>query len=130
MERVVGSPSPFILANLFSDEALAAQRWEPFRPGVEVRWIYRTPHGTSSALLRYAPGATLERHVHPGYEHILVLSGSQTDDNGEHPAGTLIVHAPGSSHAISTTGGCIVLAVWEKAVHLTPAPAATGSATA
>jgi anti-sigma factor ChrR (cupin superfamily) len=115
---VIDGSVVMILRGLFSEQTLESECWEPFRDGIEVRWIYRTPSGCQAALLRYAPGASLVRHLHVGYEHILVLRGSQIDDNGEHLAGTLLIHAPGTSHAITSPNGCIVLAVWEKPVHV------------
>jgi quercetin dioxygenase-like cupin family protein len=117
-------PRPVILNDLFSDEALRSRAWEPFRKGIEICWMYRSPAAAAAALLRYSPGATLERHVHAGFEHILVLRGSQTDENGEHGPGTLLIHAPGTSHAIHSREGCTVLAIWEKAIHTAPATAA------
>ena len=111
--------SPLIVRNLFSETELDRQVWECFRPGIEIRRIYGgAPAAASAALLRYQPGAELPRHWHQGYEHILVLRGSQVDDNGEHNIGTLLIHPPGTSHAVRSPGGCIVLAMWEKPVHL------------
>jgi anti-sigma factor ChrR (cupin superfamily) len=69
-------------------------------------------------LLRYAPNAAVPRHIHHGFEHILVLSGSQRDDHGTYTAGTMLVSTPGSSHAISSEEGCVVLAIWEKPVEI------------
>ena len=110
---------PLVLRNLFSEAELNRLEWEPFRQGIEIRRIYGgAPAAASAALLRYQPGAQLPRHWHQGYEHILVLRGSQIDDNGEHTAGTLLIHPPGTSHAVRSPGGCIVLAMWEKPVHL------------
>lgn len=92
--------------------------WQPFRDGIQVSWIYRSEDGGSSAaFLRYAPGATVPRHRHAGYEHILILAGSQTDDNGVHGAGTMMVSPPGTGHAVASEDGCVVLAVWEKPVE-------------
>jgi anti-sigma factor ChrR (cupin superfamily) len=110
--------SAMILRDLLSQRQLDAEPWEPFREGIEIRWIYKIPNGCAAALLRYAPGASLGRHLHVGFEHILVLRGSQIDDNGEHAPGTLLIHPPGTTHAISSPQGCIVLAVWEKPVHI------------
>jgi anti-sigma factor ChrR (cupin superfamily) len=110
--------SVMILHDLFSEKMLDVQPWERFREGIQIHWIYRMPAGCQAALLRYEPGASLARHVHVGFEHILVLRGSQIDDNGDHPAGTLLIHAPGTSHAITSPSGCIVLAIWEKPVHM------------
>jgi anti-sigma factor ChrR (cupin superfamily) len=118
MDRANGPKWPIVHTNLFSDQYLNSLQWSPFRTGIEISWLYSNPQGPSAAFLRYAPGASLERHVHPGHEHILVLRGSQIDDAGEHFPGTLIIHGPGSSHAIVSPNGCIVMAVWEKPVHL------------
>ena len=110
--------SPLIVRNLFADSELDRQVWEPFRSGIEIRRIYGAAEAASAALLRYQPGAKLPRHSHKGHEHILVLRGSQIDDNGEHVVGTLLIHPPGTSHAVYSPNGCIVLAIWEKPVHL------------
>ena len=91
--------------------------WPPFRDGVELHRLYGSGEaGASAALLRYAPGARVPTHVHPGYEHILVLAGSQVDERGVHGTGTLVVNPPGSSHSVSSPEGCIVLAIWEQPV--------------
>jgi len=108
---------PIILHNLLSGIPEPALEWEPFRDGIEIARLYRTASpGPVAAFLRYSPGARLERHEHTGFEHILILSGSQTDDNGEHVAGTLLIHPPGTSHAIVSERGCVVLAFWERPV--------------
>ena len=101
------------LYRLFDDPLTA---WESLRPGVGIHRLYTTPDGRSAALLRYEPGASLPRHRHVGYEQILVLAGSQEDDHGSYNAGALIVHPPGSSHAIRSATGCTVLAIWEQPV--------------
>ena len=116
MEQAVETVRPLILNYLFSDERLDHVQWEPFRGGIEIHRLYTIPDGPSAALLRYAPHAHLNRHIHGGFEHILILRGSQIDDSGEHSPGTLLIHPPGSSHAITSPNGCIVLAIWEKAV--------------
>lgn len=107
-----------ILPNLFSlasePDALS---WEPFRPGVEIHRLYgNNQRGPSAALLKYAPGATIPEHSHTGYEHIIVLSGVQSDYQGTHTAGTLVINTPGSHHNIASEAGCIVLIIWEKPV--------------
>jgi anti-sigma factor ChrR (cupin superfamily) len=117
MESSAALLSPLILANLFLPHHLHDIAWQPFHPGIEIFRLTSAAGGSSSALLRYAAGARLSRHVHHGYEHILILTGSQIDDAGEHHAGTLLVHPPQSSHAISSPNGCVVLAIWEKPVR-------------
>jgi anti-sigma factor ChrR (cupin superfamily) len=53
-------------------------------------------------------------HEHRGFEHIYILSGSQSDENGRLNAGTLMVHLPGTRHSIQSEEGCLVLAIYEK----------------
>ena len=91
--------------------------WQPLRPGVEFHALYGQPgQGPAAALLRYAPGASVPSHRHGGIEHILVLEGSQRDENGVYTAGTLLVSPPGSRHAVTSDTGCLVLAIWAGAL--------------
>lgn len=93
--------------------------WQPFREGVELARLYgEADQGPSMALLRYAPGAAVPKHIHHGLEHIIVLSGSQRDDHGLHEAGSILVHGPETSHTVSSEMGCVVLAIWERPVEL------------
>jgi anti-sigma factor ChrR (cupin superfamily) len=93
--------------------------WEPFRPGVEIARLYGgAPDTASAALLRYAPNAKVPTHRHTGYEHILVISGSQSDGTHTYQAGTLVISAPDSSHTITSETGCVVLAIWERPVEI------------
>jgi anti-sigma factor ChrR (cupin superfamily) len=93
--------------------------WEPFRPGVRVHWLYRTGDGgPEAALLRYAPGAGVPLHEHVGWEHILVLAGSQSDGAARYAEGALMISPPGTRHAIASTEGCVVLAVWQHPVRI------------
>jgi anti-sigma factor ChrR (cupin superfamily) len=92
--------------------------WKPFREGVDIYRLYGGGDtGPSAALLRFHPGARVESHEHRGYEHILVLSGSQVDENSVSEEGCLIVNPPGTHHSVLTESGCIVLAIYEKPVH-------------
>jgi anti-sigma factor ChrR (cupin superfamily) len=115
---VQDSTRPIILENLFGPNCnYDALDWKPFRAGIGIVRIYGTPHqGPSAALLRYAPGARLPHHSHTGYEHIIVLSGSQVDENGRHNEGAVIINPPGSGHSVSNERGCVVLAIWEHPV--------------
>ncbi len=67
-------------------------------------------------MLRFQPGAKVPRHAHTGYEHIIVLSGSQRDDRGEYEAGAILISPPGTDHAIVSDEGCIVLALYNAPV--------------
>jgi anti-sigma factor ChrR (cupin superfamily) len=96
---------------------LDARLWEPLRPGVEIHRLYGKDGGPSAALLRYAPGGEVPEHLHPGYEHIYVLSGSQQDERGVYAAGDLVVNLPGTRHRVESPGGCVVLVVWERPIE-------------
>jgi anti-sigma factor ChrR (cupin superfamily) len=92
-------------------------KWELLRPGIEIHRLYGdADRGPSAAVLRYAPGATLARHGHAGYEHIFVLEGAQADEHGTYPAPSFVVNAPGSSHDVASPGGCLVLVIWQEPV--------------
>ena len=96
--------------------------WQPFRPGIEIHRLYGNgTNGPAAALLRFQPGAKVPRHTHGGFEHILVLEGSQRDQNGRLDAGTLAIHPPGSTHSVVSDTGCLVLAIYEKPVRFDPA---------
>jgi anti-sigma factor ChrR (cupin superfamily) len=91
--------------------------WKAFHEGVEIHRLYGDGvNGPSAALLRFAPGGRIPFHLHIGYEHIMVLQGSQEDEHGHICAGGLRIHPPGSSHSVASQGGCIVLAIYEKPV--------------
>lgn len=99
--------------------------WQDFKPGVEASWVYENgPAGPACAFLKYTPGTAIPWHWHPAYEHILVLEGSQSDENGLYRAGSVLISPPGSGHTVRSDEGCIVLAVWEKPVQFA-LPAAT-----
>ena len=93
--------------------------WAPFREGVEIARLYGDgARGPSAALLRYAPGARVPAHVHHGMEHIIVLAGAQVDADGTYGPGGMLVHGPGTSHAVVSEQGCVALAIWERPVEI------------
>ena len=111
------SLNPIILDNILSlHENPELIVWAPFREGVDIHPIYRDEDGCSAALLKYQPGSRIPAHQHEGYEHILILSGEQSDDENVYTRGQLVIHPPGSSHSIYSKTGCIVMAIWEKPV--------------
>lgn len=117
------------------------QVFKAFRPGVEICLLHdgsvpaehqdSPPSPGSSdtkpsqspdiqptvALLRYQPEASVPRHRHAGIESILVLSGSQSDENGRYFAGTMIINPVGSIHSVWSVDGCVVLIQWDKPVE-------------
>jgi anti-sigma factor ChrR (cupin superfamily) len=110
--------APLILSHLQNVAALeTALVWEPFREGIEISRLYGDGRrGPAAAFLRYQPGASVPMHRHVGYEHVLVLSGSQRDQNGIYGAGTLVINPPDSRHAVVSDAGCVVLVIWEKPI--------------
>jgi anti-sigma factor ChrR (cupin superfamily) len=91
-------------------------QFEYFREGVEIcRLVTGEPE---VALLRYAPGASVPRHLHQGLETILVLEGSQSDEFGHYPAGSLVANPEGTSHSVTSREGCVVLIQWTKPVKI------------
>ena len=105
-----------ILSRALSGE-VGTRRWEAFRDGIDIAWLYRNgDHGPAAAFLRYAPGARVPFHHHAGYEHVLILEGSQSDRNGCHRAGAMVINPPGTSHEVMSEEGCIVLIIWERPV--------------
>lgn len=110
---------PILLGGLMGRTDWNDLVWQPFRPGVRIHWLYRTDDdGPAAALLRYEPGATVPLHEHLGWEHILILSGAQSDGHKRLPEGTLMISAPGTQHAIQSEDGCIALAIWQRQVRL------------
>lgn len=62
----------------------------------------------ATSIVRYAPGSIFPRHAHPGGEEILVLSGTFSDDSGDHPAGSYLRHPSDSCHAPSSAQGATI----------------------
>ncbi|MHA7881519.1 MAG: cupin domain-containing protein [Saccharospirillum sp.] len=65
--------------------------------------------GRATSVVRYDPGSSFSRHVHPAGEEILVLDGVFSDDTGDYPAGTYLRNPPGSGHAPHSEPGCVLL---------------------
>lgn len=119
----VASPRRRVIANLWGPRLdLAGLAWEPFREGVQICPLYGDrSDGAAAALLKYERGARVPHHQHSDWEHILVLQGSQRDEAAEYDAGSLVLNAPGSEHAVASPDGCVVLAIWTGPVKgITP----------
>lgn len=118
-DTATNTPQPIVMEDIMNLAARAdTLDWQSFRDGVDLYQIYGVmgAEGPSACLLRYQPGARVPRHAHTGYEHILVLSGSQTDDGGTIRAGDILISPPGTDHAIVSDEGCIVLAIYQAPV--------------
>ena len=91
--------------------------WTYFRDGVDVVRLYGDgTTGPTAALIRFRKEARVPVHMHEGWEHIIVLTGSQRDQSGTIYPGTLRIHPPGTYHSVVSEAGCIVLAIYEKPV--------------
>ena len=90
--------------------------FEPFREGVDIHTIW--PGSPAVAILRYAPGASVPKHLHTGLETIFVLEGTQCDEHGCYSQGALILNPEGSVHSVWSDGGCAVLIQWERPVKI------------
>lgn len=117
------APHPVVLRDLFQPlPADLRSDFRPLRPGVSMLPLYGEPGvpstEPSAALLQYEPGASIPAHHHPGYEHIVVLDGSQSDERGTYPRGTCLINPPGSRHAVQSPEGCLVLAIWNQSVEM------------
>lgn len=68
----------------------------------------------ATSIVRYAPGSHFPRHLHPGGEEVLVLSGTFSDESGHYPAGWYLRNPPGSSHQpFSDKGATIFVKLWQ-----------------
>lgn len=90
--------------------------FEFFREGVEICRLVRGE--PEVALLRYAPGARVPRHLHTGLETIIVLHGSQSDEAGDYGPGSFVANPVGTVHAVHSEEGCVVLIQWTKPVRI------------
>ncbi len=107
---------PIVLADLLANPAAwEALDWQPFRQGIDAAWLYRSEDGgPATALLRYQPGASAPLHRHAGWEHIVILAGSQGDQHADYGTGSFIANPPGSEHSVHSPQGCVALLIWER----------------
>ncbi|WP_208430477.1 cupin domain-containing protein [Methyloceanibacter sp. wino2] len=115
--------TPLTVPNLLDYvRGLQESDWQAFHPGVTAHWFYKEPDGGAAAvLLRYEPGSRVAEHEHVGYEHMLVLEGDEYDEAGTYPAGSFVIHPPGTRHSPGSHGGCVALLIYEKAVRFVDA---------
>lgn len=94
--------------------------WQPFQEGVDIHRLYGDGTGAGAALLRYQAGASVPHHCHTGFEHILVLEGTQSDRQGTYGVGSLVINHPDTEHSVFSEFGCVVLVIWERPVVILP----------
>jgi anti-sigma factor ChrR (cupin superfamily) len=91
-------------------------QFKPFRDGVEICELRSSDPVV--ALLKYAHGARVPRHLHTGLESIFVLDGSQSDENGTYHAGDVVLNPAGSEHSVWSAQGCVILIEWERPIQI------------
>lgn len=113
----------YLIENLFDTATLLREReWQVLCEGVNISVIYDLGNqGPRAAFLHYLPGASVPVHEHVGYEHILILEGTQQDEKRTYNKGSLVIHTPDSQHAIHSPEGCVALGIWQKPVRFSQA---------
>jgi len=97
--------------------------WQPFQDGVDIHRLYGNGvTGPTAALIRFRAGGKISLHEHTGHEHVIVLTGSERDQNSSIRTGTLVINPPGTQHSVVSDAGCIVLAIYESPVNFSKDP--------
>ena len=78
--------------------------------GVERKLLEREnlESGHATSIVRYAPRARFDPHVHSRGEEIFVISGVFSDERGDYGPGTYLRNPPGSFHAPFSEKGCVL----------------------
>ena len=102
------------LASRYVDVASLA--WTPTRfKGVDMKLLMEDKEtGLSTALVRFAPGATLPDHEHVELEQTFVLEGSLEDQEGAATVGNYVWRPAGSRHDAHAPNGCLALSFFLK----------------
>ena len=97
------------LASRYVD--VASLPWTPTRfKGVDMKLLMEDKEtGLSTALVRFAPGATLPDHEHVELEQTFVLEGSLEDHEGAATVGNYVWRPAGSRHDARAPNGCLAL---------------------
>lgn len=88
----------------------AGMDWSPGSvDGLEVKPLYgQAGFPETIRLVRFAPGARVPHHAHPGGEEAFVLAGSVSDENGSYAKGTWVRYPVGSAHSAWSDEGCLL----------------------
>jgi anti-sigma factor ChrR (cupin superfamily) len=102
------------LASRYVD--VASLPWTPTRfKGVDMKLLMEDKEtGLSTALVRFAPGATLPDHEHVELEQTFVLEGSLEDQEGSATVGNYVWRPAGSRHDAHAPNGCLALSFFLK----------------
>jgi ChrR Cupin-like domain len=91
----------------------------PYQPGLRENVLIHLlfdntvddPAGSDAAIIKYLAGAYVPRHLHMGYEMVLVLQGEYVENDVLYQPGSLIIRAPGTTHEMRSETGCTILAM-------------------
>ena len=72
-----------------------------------------------SNILYIAPGGSVPKHTHKGFELTLLLSGSFSDEQGSYQAGDFIMLDQSHHHTPFSEEGCLCMTVADDAMHFT-----------
>ena len=102
------------LASRYVD--VASLPWTPTRfKGVDMKMLMEDKEtGLSTALVRFAPGASLPDHEHVELEQTFVLEGSLEDQEGAATVGNYVWRPAGSRHDAHAPNGCLALSFFLK----------------
>lgn len=112
----------FVKLRQFADDDLDSvvidTRTTPWHPGLvnglEVMPLHA--YGVEHvAMVRWAPGTTFKRHMHPAGEEIFVVEGTFEDEQGRYPTGTWLRNPAGSAHTPFSKEGTLI---YVKTGHL------------
>jgi len=95
----------------------AARSWKPLMSGISIA-LLREHDGERTLLLRMDPGARFPRHLHPGGEQVLVVSGDVQLGEHDLSAGDYLYTARGEIHAVASRGGCVLFITVAKPIEL------------
>lgn len=98
---LAGMPLPAgVLAELSELPAIPELRWRwALARGGRYAVLLRDPFTHSALIVGHIPPRRIyPRHVHVGWEDVLILTGAYEDDFGSWPAGTYATYAPGTQH--------------------------------
>jgi hypothetical protein len=84
--------------------------WFEFRPNVMKLILAGAAETEHIAILWYTvTDGAVGLHYHSKTESVYVIDGTQTDEKGSYPTGTVYFNPPGSGHEISDSSGFFLL---------------------
>lgn len=90
----------------------AALPWQPspsptvFRKRLDL--MGGAESGRVTSIVQYAAGSAFPAHSHPDGEEIFVLEGVFSDEHGDYPVGSYLLHPPGFEHAPFSRQGAVI----------------------